>query len=306
MNTRNLVTIALAAGLSVGLSLLRVFEMPQGGSITLEGLPILYLAMWRGGNQGLAAGLISGIVQLLVRPFFVHPVQVLLDYPLAMAAFGVAGYFRTLTSRRVTEIGLSLFIGISFIAMAGVQWFELVRVSDTSRIVLASGGNVQTVLHTRPDTVFGDIEGDMLTLRTTTPPDTIRRLTAQGETARKWFSVGMNMVRAEQLNILVGTLLFLLALVGLYVLARYLAIGPIGLGVIAGCAGRFACNFLSGVVFFGAYAPAGQSVWIYSAIYNATYIIPQAAIYLIVLPSILRRLSNGTGDQSEGGSTMNS
>ena len=290
MTTRNLVTVALAAGLSVALSLLRIFQMPQGGSITLEGLPILYLAFWRGGTFGVTAGLLSGFVQILLRPFFVHPVQVLFDYPLAMAAFGVAGYFRHIDSKRVREIGLSLIMGVSIIALTGVQWFEFTRISDTSRIVMASRDDDQVVLSTQPDTVFGDIEAKMLTLRGE-GTDTIHTITAQGSTARKWLSQGYEVVRTRQLELITGTLLFLMALAGLYILARYLAIEAIGLGVLTACTIRFLFNFISGVVFFGMYAPAGQSVWIYSAIYNGTYIIPQAALYLVILPPILKRLN---------------
>lgn len=33
-------------------------------------------------------------------------------------------------------------------------------------------------------------------------------------------------------------------------------------------AGRYAAHFVSGMVFFGAYAPEGQPVWLYSALYN--------------------------------------
>lgn len=55
---------------------------------------------------------------------------------------------------------------------------------------------------------------------------------------------------------------------------------------------RFAAHFLSGVVFFGAYAPAGQPVALYSLIYNATYMGPSAALCLmatlVVLPTLER------------------
>ncbi len=42
----------------------------------------------------------------------------------------------------------------------------------------------------------------------------------------------------------------------------------IGVGVILGAAGRYVAHFLSGLVFFGHFAPEGQPVWLYSAIYN--------------------------------------
>lgn len=48
-------------------------------------------------------------------------------------------------------------------------------------------------------------------------------------------------------------------------------------GVVAGL-GRFIMHFLSGVFAFGAYAPAGQPVWVYSLGYQAGYVLPDIAI----------------------------
>ena len=50
---------------------------------------------------------------------------------------------------------------------------------------------------------------------------------------------------------------------------------------LLGMVARFAAHFLSGIVFFGAYAPAGQPVALYSLIYNATYMGPSAALCLV-------------------------
>jgi len=53
---------------------------------------------------------------------------------------------------------------------------------------------------------------------------------------------------------------------------------------------RFVAHFVSGIVFFGAYAPAGQPVALYSLIYNATYMGPSALLCLVatlvVLPGL--------------------
>jgi len=59
-------------------------------------------------------------------------------------------------------------------------------------------------------------------------------------------------------------------------------------GYIVGVMGRFVMVFLSGVIFFAHYAPEGQHVFIYSAIYNITYIGPELVVSLIIisLPSM--------------------
>lgn len=53
---------------------------------------------------------------------------------------------------------------------------------------------------------------------------------------------------------------------------------PSWLSVTLGIVGRYLAHVVSGVVFFGQYAPAGQNVWVYSCIYNATYYLPDIAI----------------------------
>ncbi|MGI6038498.1 MAG: energy-coupled thiamine transporter ThiT [Limnochordia bacterium] len=91
--TRLLVEIAVMAGLAVVLNFFRVFRMPQGGSVSLEMIPIFYLAMRRGGVVGMIGGGIYGMVQLLTDPYIVHPAQFILDYPLAYLLVGLAGFF---------------------------------------------------------------------------------------------------------------------------------------------------------------------------------------------------------------------
>ncbi len=55
------------------------------------------------------------------------------------------------------------------------------------------------------------------------------------------------------------------------------------IGIIIGIIGRLAASFTSGIVFYGMYAPEGQSAAVYSLVYNGTYLIPETVIILIVL-----------------------
>ena len=54
-------------------------------------------------------------------------------------------------------------------------------------------------------------------------------------------------------------------------------------GVFIGSVLRYAAHTVSGAVFFGSYAPKGTPVWIYSLVYNATYMIPSFILSAIVL-----------------------
>lgn len=70
------------------------FSLPEGGSINLGMLPIFWLALRRGPKIGIFAGAVLGVVDLTIEPFVVHPIQFILDYPLAFACLGLAGFFR--------------------------------------------------------------------------------------------------------------------------------------------------------------------------------------------------------------------
>jgi len=158
---RRLAELGIAVALVFVLSNIRVYRMPQGGSITAASMvPIFFVALRWGAGWGILAGVAAGIVNYIFDPFFVHPVQVLLDYPVAFGALGLAGLLP--------------------------RW--------------------------------------------------------------PW------------------------------------------LGVTLGGAGRWLAHFISGVVFFAQYAPAGQSPWVYSAIYNASYMVPEIIISIILTPLVLGAL----------------
>jgi thiamine transporter len=99
--TTILVEIALSIALAAVLNTLTVFRMPQGGSVSLVMLPIVVLAIRRGPVAGLITGALYGCVDLAMNPYVVHPVQLLLDYPLAYAGVGLAGFWSPLWTRKM-------------------------------------------------------------------------------------------------------------------------------------------------------------------------------------------------------------
>jgi thiamine transporter len=81
--------------LATVLSLIVVYTLPQGGSITAASMvPILWLSLRRGPKIGIAAGVLYGLIQLGLLPYVIDPMQLLLDYPLAFGVLGVAGFFQ--------------------------------------------------------------------------------------------------------------------------------------------------------------------------------------------------------------------
>ena len=86
---------ALLAALAVALGAITLFRMPQGGSVTpFSILPLFLAAYYFGVPRGILVGVAVGLLNLLINPFIVHPVQVLLDYPLAFGAVALGGVFR--------------------------------------------------------------------------------------------------------------------------------------------------------------------------------------------------------------------
>lgn len=127
-----LLEIALMAGIGVVLDLFSIRLWPNGGSVSLAMVPIFLIAFRRGVGPGLVAGLLVGLLQpLLVAPFYVHPVQFVLDYPVAFMVVGLAGIFRTTADenkrKRITKIAIGCLVGSFFRLIthfsSGVIWF---------------------------------------------------------------------------------------------------------------------------------------------------------------------------------------
>lgn len=163
---RMIANAALSIALAFVLSYIRLYKLPQGGAITPASmLPILLFAYAYGVVPGMTVGAAYGVLQFIQDAYFVHPVELLLDYPLAFAMLGLAG-----------------------IAHNSRSSWSLVK------------------------------------------------------------------------------------------------------GILLGVCGRFLCAFIAGVIFFGSYAPEGQNVLVYSAVYNGFYLIPETIICVVVamVPAVQR------------------
>ncbi|HWR07445.1 energy-coupled thiamine transporter ThiT [Sporomusa sp.] len=55
------------------------------------------------------------------------------------------------------------------------------------------------------------------------------------------------------------------------------------IGTITGIFARFICHYISGIVFFASYAPQGMSPYLYSLVFNASYLVPECVICLILM-----------------------
>ena len=95
LDSKGIVYAALCIAMSFALSYIRFLQLPQGGSITLASLlPLMVFSYMYGIRKGVMAGVIYGFLQFIQAPWFTHPVQFLLDYPIAFGAIGLAGMFK--------------------------------------------------------------------------------------------------------------------------------------------------------------------------------------------------------------------
>nr|MDQ3376922.1 energy-coupled thiamine transporter ThiT [Actinomycetota bacterium] len=122
-DTRVLTEAALAIALAFVLGLIKIFQMPFGGSISLEMIPLILLALRQGPVVGVVAGSAYGLLNLAVQPVVVHPVQVLFDYPLAFGALGLAGFFRPTVRGAVIGATVAVLARLVCHFVSGVVFF---------------------------------------------------------------------------------------------------------------------------------------------------------------------------------------
>lgn len=93
-NARMLAYAALCIAVSFVLSYVRLFRMPQGGSITPASmLPVMMFAYAFGFGPGLVCSLAYGILQMFQDMYIVGWMQATLDYILAFGALAVVALF---------------------------------------------------------------------------------------------------------------------------------------------------------------------------------------------------------------------
>jgi thiamine transporter len=117
LSTKVLVLGGVSVALAFILSYLKLFHLPQGGSVTLGSmLPIIFYAFICGPIAGTIAGVAFGILQFLQDAYAAHWLSILLDYPLAFGVLGIAGFvplfFKTKKNKRTVQFILATLLAI--------------------------------------------------------------------------------------------------------------------------------------------------------------------------------------------------
>ena len=111
----------MVVALSTVLSLIKIYELPQGGSVTAGSMvPLLWFSLRRGAPAGVFACSIYGLIQLILEPFIVNPIQFLLDYPMAFGVLGLAGLFKKYPP---IGVGVGMIGRFTFHFLSGVVFF---------------------------------------------------------------------------------------------------------------------------------------------------------------------------------------
>ena len=93
---KKLAFCAMAIALSTVLSYVKLYKFPFGGSVTCLSMLIVCLpGYWFGAGAGILTAVAYGILQLLIDPYVLFPLQLIVDYPLAFGALGLSGFFTT-------------------------------------------------------------------------------------------------------------------------------------------------------------------------------------------------------------------
>lgn len=95
LRVRSLTEGAMLIAAAQVLSYLKLYELPNGGSVTLGMLPVLLFAVRWGLGRGLMAGFVYGLLQMIFDGAYAWGWQsMLLDYLVAFTPLGLAGLFR--------------------------------------------------------------------------------------------------------------------------------------------------------------------------------------------------------------------
>lgn len=94
MNAKQLAYCGMIIALGTITSMIKLYEFPFGGSVTCFSMLFVCLAgYFFGPATGILTGAAYGILQFLLGPYILFPIQVIVDYLLAFAALGLSGIF---------------------------------------------------------------------------------------------------------------------------------------------------------------------------------------------------------------------
>ena len=94
IDARIIAFCAVSIALGSVASLIKLWDMPMGGAVTLFSMLFVVLAgYWYGPAIGLITGVAYGLLQMIMDPYVISLPQLLIDYVLGFGALGLSGFF---------------------------------------------------------------------------------------------------------------------------------------------------------------------------------------------------------------------
>jgi len=124
---RALTYTGLSLSIAFMLSYITIYSMPQGGSVTpLSMFFVTLIGFWFGPAIGLVSGISYGLLQVVQGAWVIHPIQFLLDYPLAFGMLGLSGFFSKMKGGMYIGYIVACFGRFVMSTLAGwIYWFAL-------------------------------------------------------------------------------------------------------------------------------------------------------------------------------------
>lgn len=125
--TKMLVEGGIMIAFAYVLSMIKVYEMPNGGSVTAASmLPIIIFAIRWGAKPGLFVGVTYGLIQFLLGPkWSMHPASIALDYLLGFGVLGLAGLFGKDYVKSIAGGVLVMVARLCFSVISGIVVFQV-------------------------------------------------------------------------------------------------------------------------------------------------------------------------------------
>ena len=124
LSTNQLVFCDMAMALATVTSILKIWRMPMGGSVTL--LSMLFISLigyWFGLRTGLLTAIAYGLLQLIIDPYVISLPQLFIDYIFAFGALGFSGLFTNSKNGLYKGYIASVFGRFMFAFISGVAFF---------------------------------------------------------------------------------------------------------------------------------------------------------------------------------------
>lgn len=142
-STKTLVFSAACIALSTVIAnFIKLPSLPFGGSATLFSMFfVAFPGYLFGPIVGIVAGIAHGIIQFISNPYAIHPLQVILDYPLAFGALGLSGFFSEKKNGLIKGYAFGVFGRFVFSTISGLIFFTE-YVTNLSGNALAVWGSI--------------------------------------------------------------------------------------------------------------------------------------------------------------------